>query len=69
MNNITPSRTASARMANAIERAVQRARGERASGGGEESEVTVPQAAVRQCYKGHRNARWEGKRWHHMTKL
>lgn len=53
----TSARTASARMANAIERAVQRARGERASGGGEESEVTVPQAAVRQCYKGHRNAR------------
>lgn len=53
----TSARTASARMANAIERAVQRARGERASGGGEETEVTVPQAAVRQCYKGHRNAR------------
>lgn len=51
-------RTASARMANAIERAVQRAKGERApGGGGEEPEVTVPQAAVRQCYKGHRNAR------------
>lgn len=48
-------------MATAIERAVQRARGERAPGGGEEPEVTVPQAAVQQCYKGHRNARWVSK--------
>lgn len=60
INNLSSlfKRTASARMATAIERAVQRARGERAPGGGEEEpEVTVPQAAVRQCYKGHRNAR------------
>lgn len=50
-------RTASARMASAIERAVQRAKGERAAGVGGEMEITVPQAAVKQCYKGHRNAR------------
>ncbi|XP_045584679.1 DDB1- and CUL4-associated factor 6 isoform X2 [Procambarus clarkii] len=53
----TSARTASARMASAIERAVQRARGERAPGVGGEVENTVPQAAVKQCYKGHRNAR------------
>ncbi|XP_064121511.1 LOW QUALITY PROTEIN: DDB1- and CUL4-associated factor 6-like [Macrobrachium nipponense] len=49
--------SASARMASAIERAAQRVRGERASGSGGEAEKTVPQAAVKQCYKGHRNAR------------
>lgn len=53
----TSARTASARMASAIERAVQRARGERAPGVGGEAENAVPQAAVKQCYKGHRNAR------------
>ncbi|XP_042222907.1 DDB1- and CUL4-associated factor 6-like isoform X2 [Homarus americanus] len=53
----TSARTAGARMASAIERAVQRARGERAPGVGGEAEATVPQAAVKQCYKGHRNAR------------
>ncbi|XP_068229981.1 DDB1- and CUL4-associated factor 6-like isoform X2 [Palaemon carinicauda] len=53
----TGTRSASARMASAIERAAQRVRGERASGNGGEAEKTVPQAAVKQCYKGHRNAR------------
>ncbi|XP_071549256.1 DDB1- and CUL4-associated factor 6-like isoform X1 [Panulirus ornatus] len=51
------ARAASARMASAIERAVQRARGNRAAGVGGDMEMTVPQAAVKQCYKGHRNAR------------
>ena len=45
-------------MASAIERAVQRVRGERNSSIGGEAEKTVPQAAVKQCYKGHRNARY-----------
>ncbi|KAK7086911.1 DDB1- and CUL4-associated factor 6 [Halocaridina rubra] len=53
----TGTRSASARMASAIERAVQRVRGERAVGVDEEIEKTVPQGAVKQCYKGHRNAR------------
>ncbi|XP_066990576.1 LOW QUALITY PROTEIN: DDB1- and CUL4-associated factor 6-like [Macrobrachium rosenbergii] len=53
----TGTRSASARMASAIERAAQRVRGERASGSAGEAEKTVPQAAVKQCYKGHRNAR------------
>lgn len=51
------STSASARMANALEKAVQKAREKCAGGGREESEVTAPQAAVRQCYKGHRNTR------------
>lgn len=51
----------SARMANALEKAVQKAREKCAGGGREESEVTAPQAAVRQCYKGHRNTRYVTK--------
>ncbi|XP_042857132.1 DDB1- and CUL4-associated factor 6-like isoform X1 [Penaeus japonicus] len=51
------ARSTSARMASAIERAVQRVKGERASGVVGDREVMVPQASVKQCYKGHRNAR------------
>lgn len=52
------NRSTSARMASAIERAVQRVKGERAAGVVGDREVLVPQASVKQCYKGHRNARY-----------
>lgn len=55
--NSVSNRSTSARMASAIERAVQRVKGERASGVVGDREVMVPQASVKQCYKGHRNAR------------
>lgn len=48
-------------MASAIERAVQRVKGERAAGVVGDREVLVPQASVKQCYKGHRNARYSLK--------